>query len=155
MSLQSSVGNVTRGATESVKSIISSSTSKLETIVGTASTSVTNVWSGGFIGIDTKNSSALETAITKYIEGVQNTIQGFNENANLENAYKGAIQEATQDFLKAIKELLQAHVSVMKINLSDFNEAIQKYESFESETKDKIEQQVADIRTNAQSIKID
>ena len=93
MSLQSSVGNVTRSATESVKSILSTTTGKIENTIGTATTAVTNVWSGGFAGISTANATALENAINTYIQGIQDTIQGFNENANLENAYKGAEQE--------------------------------------------------------------
>ena len=154
-SIQSSIGNITRTATESVKSVISNVTGKFDGIVGTASTAVTNVWSGGFAGINTANADSLKTAINTYIQGIQETINGFNENANLENAYKGSVQVATQEFLRAVKALLQAHVSLMRQNLSEFELVIQNYTQASQEAGSQVSQQAEEIRANAESIRID
>ena len=155
MSLQSSVGNVTRSATESVKSILSTTTGKIENTIGTATTAVTNVWSGGFAGISTANATALENAINTYIQGIQDTIQGFNENANLENAYKGAAQEGAQVLLRESKSLLQAYVSLMKRSVNDFHDAVERYVQAAGDLGTKISQQADEIRANAESIKMD
>lgn len=155
MSIQSSISNMTRTATESVKSVISSATGKLEGVVGTASTAASNIWAGGFAGINTANAGDLKAAINKYIEGVQATIEGFDENANLETAYKGAVQTATQDFLKAVKNLLRAHISLMRQNLAEFDLAVQNYTEASQSTASSISNEADTIRNNAESIKID
>lgn len=155
MSIQSSIGSFTRNTQEGVRSVISRASGMLDGIVGSATTTVSNVFSGGFVGINTANAESLRTAINNYIQGVQDTINGFNENANLENAYKGEVQVATQEFLRAIKDLLQAHITQMRLNLTDLNEAIKNYEEAASDLGSQVTQQADEIRQNATQIKID
>ncbi len=155
MSIQSSIGSFTRNTQEGVRSVISRASGMLDGIVGSATTTVSNVFSGGFVGINTANAESLRTAINNYIQGVQDTINGFNENVNLENAYKGEVQVATQEFLRAIKDLLQAHITQMRLNLTDLNEAIKNYEEAASDLGSQVTQQADEIRQNATQIKID
>lgn len=155
MSIQSSVGNFTRNAQESVRSVISSATGRLDGIVGSATTTVSNVFSGGFVGISVTNADSLKNAINNYIQGVQDTINGFNENANLENAYKGEVQVATQEFLRAVKQLLQAHITQMRVNLKEFDEVIANYTQGATDLGSQVTQQADEIRQNATQIKID
>ena len=155
MSIQSSIGSFTRNTQEGVRSVISRASGMLDGIVGSATTTVSNVFSGGFVGISTANADSLKNAINNYIQGVQDTINGFNENANLENAYKGEVQAANQEFLRAVKELLQAHITQMRVNLKDFDEVVANYTQSASDLGSQVTQQADEIRQNATQIKID
>ncbi len=155
MSIQSSIGSFNRNTQEGVRSVISRAAGMLDGIVGSATTTVSNVFSGGFVGISTANADSLKNAINNYIQGVQDTINGFNENANLENAYKGEVQAATQEFLRAVKELLQAHITQMRVNLKDFDEVVANYTQSASDLGSQVTQQADEIRQNATQIKID
>lgn len=155
MSIQSTIGNFTKNAGENARSILSKASNAINGLIGTATTGVNSIWSGGFAGIDEKNIDSLKQAIKSYCDNIDSIINGFNEQANLEIAYKGRVQQEAQEFLKSMKELLIAYVSLMKQSFADLDEALLNYQNASGELAGQISSNAQDIRQQAQAVKLD
>lgn len=155
MSLQSFVGDALRGAQNTLSDVFSSAKGTLENIVGSTSTALTNVWSGGFAGISETGIVDLKNALNNYINNIEATIASFDEAGNIENALKGNIQTAAQDFIAAIKQLLQAWVTQMRVNLADLDSAYKNYTEAAADLSTQTSSNADSIRSQAQEIRLD
>lgn len=155
MGLRNTAGNISRLAGESVRGAVSTVAQNVQDIIGSVAAAETNIWDGGFVGISTANADKLKQAINKYIEDSQDIIDGFNEEANLEMAYKGQIQVGAQEFLRSVKELLQAYVTQMRKNLHEFEEVVEVYSQNDTDLGQQVNQQADEIRQNASKVRID
>ena len=156
MSIQSAIGNITSAMDNNIDATIAGARSRLEAIVGGIQTALSNFWDGGFAGIDEAGlEGSLKPAIIAYCDKIDGIIQGFNENPKLEVAYKGAIQSAASDFIKAVKQILEAYVSTMRVNISDATVAFQNYSQGASQIASNVSSDAGDIRVQADQINLD
>ena len=154
MSLRSILGNVTKSVGDTAGSVISATTAQINGIVGTAGVAVSSTFSGGFIGIDTNNINAVETAIIKYCDSIGTIISGFDENAQLDNAYKGKMQEGVRKYVMEVKGLLTAYVSFMKKSVEDLHAAVEAYNAGVSDLSQQVQNDADSIRQKAESIRM-
>ena len=155
MSLQSFIGDAVRGAQNSITEVFASAKGALENIIGSAASALTNVWSGGFAGISESGIEELKTALNTYIETIEASIASFDEVGNIENALKGDIQVAAQEFIAAIKQLLQAYVTQMRVNRDDLDSAYSNYTQAASDLSTQTSSNADSIRSQAQEIRLD
>lgn len=155
MSIQSAVGNIVGNVGNDLQSIISGVRTNLQTIVGSVSTGLSNIWSGGFAGIDENNFETIKSALIEYCDSIEAHINEFNQASKLEVAYKGAIQDAADDFVRAIKDILSAYVSTMRRNIAEADTAFQNYKQAAQAIAQDIHSDAQAIRDDAQKIRIE
>lgn len=155
MSIRSAVGNITSSVGNDIQTIFSSASTNIQNIVGTAVTGFSNLWSGGFAGIDENNFSVIKSSLENYCSTIEEHIAQFDQASKLEIAYKGAIQDAADDFVKAVKELLQAYVSNMRRNIMEADAAFQNYKEAAQQIAQDVHSDAQTIRQDAQKIRLD
>lgn len=155
MSIQSALGNIVSGVTNDLQGLLTAAKAKLEGIVGGIATSMTNLWDGGFAGIDENNFDTLKAALESYCNSIDEIIRGFDQTTNLDVAYKGAINEAANDFVDSVKEILTAYVSTMRRNIAEADTAFQNYAQAAQSIAQDVKSDAADIRSEAQNIRLD
>ena len=155
MSIQSAVGNIISNTKNDITSIITGAKGALENIVGPVGAKLSNLWAGGFAGIDENSSGTLKQAIMDYCKEVDEIINGFNQEGHLEVAYKGAIQDSANDFVVAVKEILVAYVSTMRRNIAEADTAFQNYRQAAQSIAQDVQADAANIRSEAQKVKLD
>lgn len=155
MSIQSAVGNIISNTKNDITSIITGAKGALENIVGSVGTKLSNLWDGGFAGIDENSFGTLKQAIMDYCNEVDEIINGFNQEGHLEVAYKGAIQDSANDFVVAVKEILVAYVSTMRRNIAEADTAFQNYRQAAQSIAQDVQADAANIRSEAQKVKLD
>lgn len=155
MSLQSMFNNAVNTAGDAVSSVINSSKVTLQNIVGTASTSLSNLWDGGFTGMSTQGVDDLRAALQKYSADIEALIAGFDEKGDISAALKGDTEAAAVEFIEAIKSLLQAWVTRIKQGIVDLDKAHAQFLEDNSEIATDVKQKAQDIRQNAEAIRLD
>lgn len=155
MSIQSAVGNIVSSTKNDIGSFFTQAKAALENIVGSVGTKLSNLWDGGFAGIDETSFDTLKQAIVDYCNEVDAIINGFNQEGHLEVAYKGAIQDAANDFVVAVKEILVAYVSTMRRNIAEADTAFQNYKQAAQSIAQDVQADAANIRSEAQRVKLD
>lgn len=155
MSIQSALGNIVSNVKNDLQTLLSGAKSKLQGIVGTISTSLSNIWDGGFAGINENELDTLKDALNNYCNNIDDIINGFDQTTNLDVAYKGAINEAANDFVDAVKEILTAYVSTMRRNIAEADTAFANYKQAAQSIAQDVKSDAADIRSEAQKIRLD
>lgn len=108
-----------------------------------------------FVGMSADEVATFVSAIDTYYGRWEEILNGFNEKADFSIAVKGDVQTAIQEYLIATKELLQAHVSQIKKEKDDINNALAAYQTSLTGIASDVKQKTADIRSAAQNVKID
>ena len=155
MSLRNFAGNVAASIQNSVEIALNSVKSRVSSVTSTVTTAASNVFSGGFVGINESNISELKTAIDNYCNTIEDAIAGFNAAAQTDAAYKGAIAEGVSEYILSIKEMLQAYVSQMRIELTNLDQYVAAYKQHASSMATDISADAQALRSEATSIKID
>lgn len=155
MSIRSTVGNIAHNVQDRLSSILTTGKTQIENIVGSVTTSLSNIWSGGFTGMSESGMTELKTQLTNYCQEVQDLIDGFDQTGDITSALKGDVQTAAYDFIDAIKKLLQAYVSTMKQEIAEADEAYQNFVSSGQSIAQDVQAAASDIRSNASSISLD
>lgn len=155
MSIRSTVGNLTHSVQDTLSTALNTAKTQLENIVGSTTTTLSNVWSGGFVGMSEAGFEDLKTQLTNYCQDIQDIITGFDEKGNIEVALKGELQTAAADFIAAIKELLTAYVSTMKQEIEEADEAYQNFMQSGQSVAQDVNSAASEIRSNASSIRLD
>ncbi len=155
MSLQSLVGNVTSKVGNTVQDVVGQAKAHITNIFGTVKTGFSNIWGGGFAGIDENGLETLKGSIDTYCQGIEDTIKGFNEDANIEQAYKGVVGDAVRAYCEGVKELLAAYVSTMRTEKEDANTAFQNWKAAASQLASDITADADQIRSQANEIRVD
>lgn len=129
MAINDATGQITHNIT-SISELISQSNSTMNDIVGSTTYSdgpsfIQTMFNGDgeFAGMSTEGMDVFNQAIDKYINDIQTIISGFNEEANVEVALKGSVQDAVSGFLGAVKALLNKYVESVKIEKKEIKEA--------------------------------
>lgn len=128
----------------------------LDNLIGTMKTSITNMFDGGFAGLDQKNYSTLEAAIEKYVDDIQAIISGFNaDSAGAEVAYKGDVKVAVDEFIVSIKKILEAYVSTMRMEITESRGAFIRWTQETRNVAAGVSQNASDISKAAETISLD
>lgn len=106
-----------------------------------------------FVGIDTNNIGTVTDAITQLQNNINDTINGFNPDASLENAVKGDVSTALSEYLVEIKSLLNAYVQTLDINKTELQTAVTRYQENAQQNARNIEQARSDVTSNAASVR--
>lgn len=155
MSVRSTVGNITHSVDDVVSNALSGARTALENIVGNVSTSLSNIWSGGFVGMSESGMQELCAQIENYCQSIEDSISQFDEKGNIENALKGDVQVAAVDFIAAVKELLQEYVGTMRQEINESEEAYDNFIQSGKSISQDVETAANDIRGTADSISLD
>ena len=155
MSIRSTVGNITHSVKDTLSSTLTTAKTQIENIVGNTTTSLSNIWSGGFTGMSETGIADLKTQLTSYCKEIQDLIDGFDQTGDITSALKGDAQEAASDFIAAIKTLLQAYVSTMKQEIDEADEAYNNFVASGKSIATDVKDAATDIRSNASSISLD
>ena len=155
MALKQFFQNASQGLENALYTAKSAIKSKLEGIVGSAKASFSSLWDGGFAGIDQNGAGALEQALKNYVQNAEETIALFNSQNKFGEALKGKVLDAMVDYSQAIKELLQAYVTTMKVNITDMRAAFDAYMQQTDELAANVSSDAEAIRSQAASIRLD
>lgn len=155
MSLQSYVGDITHNIGTTVNDLLNQAQNGLKQINGAVQTSLSTIWSGGFAGISESGLQNVEKAIDIYISNVQAIINEFKPEGDIEIALKGAPHDAAVSFIASVKELLDAYVSTMRNEKNEMWEAFNNYQKAGQNISQQVTQDADQIRSNADSIKVD
>lgn len=155
MSIQNLAGNVVSNVRHTLEGGIQGVSARLQNLLGGAVAQVSSLWDGGFVGIN-NNPEALKTALTTYINELNDIVNGFNTDAYIDGALKGEAKEAAVEYVKAIKDLLAAYTSTYKsfIDLLE-NQALTTMTQGDTDNAASIRSDAQDIITEANSIRID
>lgn len=155
MSIRSFVGNVASNVGNDLQSIMAAAKIAVQNVVGSVETGLTTLWSGGFAGIDENNFDTIKNALTEYCNTIEEHIEEFDQMSKLEVAYKGSIQEAADDFVKAVKEILRAYVTTMRRNITEADTAFQNYKENAEKIAQDVMSDAESVRSEAKKIRLD
>jgi len=155
MSLQSYVGDITHNIGTTVNDLLNQAQNGLKQINGSVQTALSTIWSGGFAGISESGLQNVERAIDTYIASIQQIINEFKPEGDIEIALKGAPHDAAVNFIASVKQLLDAYVSTMRNEKNEMWEAYNNYKKAGQNISQQVTQDADAIRQNADSIKVD
>lgn len=155
MNIRSTSGNILHNVQDNLSSALISGKTAIENIVGTATTSLSNIWGGGFTGMSKEGIEELKTSLNKYCQEIEELIGGFDQNGDITMALQGDTQTAAYDFIDAIKQLLQAYVSTMRQEIDEADEAYNNFAMSSQSISQDVESAAQDIRSNASQIRLD
>lgn len=127
---------------------------KLEMIVGNAKMTFTIQYEGNFAGMDANGVSYLINAINNYITQAEAIMNDFGHNS-LEGALAGKVKDALEEYINAIKDLLNAYITKFRINIEDLNKVQEAYTKANEELGQNMETDAADVKTLAKDINLD
>ena len=155
MSIQSTVGNLVHSVQDGWDDVSNRAASSLTGIVGTLSTAVTTLYSGGFVGLSREGMAELDSALETYIGELEDIINGFNEEADAADAYAGQIKTAVHEYVVAVQALLSAYVTRLRQEIDEANEAFNNMNQADQDISQNVTSDAADVTSDAQSIRVD
>lgn len=115
-----------------------------------------NSGSVDFGGISQTGKDELDKSIETFCNDVTDLVNQFDDKAEITKAFKGAkLEESVHDFLSSIKELLNAYVSLIRQNQDDLETAWTRWQEADQSVQSLASSAAQDIRTEANSIKLD
>ena len=157
MSLQSDFGNLGHGL-ENLGQVVSGSVeSSVEAIIGSVKTGLGNIWAGGFAGISEELvNSELVPALNSYCDKIEGDIAAFNPDGDITQTFAGTeIQGAIREYIGGIQSLLIAYVSTMRAESERADQALNEWQKGTSDVSKGISSNAQEIRSQAESIKLD
>lgn len=124
MALRADLGNTVKGIGDRISTFINTAKNTVETTIGTVTSHVGSIWSGGFSGMSEAGKEDLKTAMQQYINTVNDIINGFNAEGQIDNALKGTeLETGVHEFLNSMKKLFTAYVEALKLEQDELEEA--------------------------------
>lgn len=155
MSLQSVAGNISTNFQNDIQTTISQAKNFFNNLFGQVQADLSHIWDGGFAGIDQNGLETLKGAIETYCQRIEGVITGFNQNANVEQAFKGPIADACASYVDSVKGLIAAYVSTVRAEKTDAGTAFENYAIGAQQLSQNMVSDSDTIRQQAQSIRID
>ena len=156
MSIRSTVNNFVNKVDAKIDDAFTVARTRVENIIGSATTGVKNLWSGGFFGMSESGLADLKTALSNYITAVKDVIAGFDAKGDFGVALKGTnLDPAVTEFIAAVKELLQAYVAALEVELAEIDTAYTNFQSSEQSVASDVQSAADDVRGSASEIKLD
>ena len=147
------VSDLTHNVGNSVNNLFNDIGSTVSGWAASAGEWVSSLWDGGFAGVS--DFEALKVAIKTYIDGVNEVINEFNADANLDTTIKGQAGAALSDYVATTKKALQAYVSVLNIWKDDLDKVLEAYKSGDIDIQSAIENTTQDLQQNVNRIDSD
>lgn len=128
-----------------------------EIVVGDGGFAISTAGTAGvdFAGMKEGGIADFNSAIDTYRDGIQDIINEFNPNADMEKALKGQVAEAVHEFLESFKELLRKYVEAIDIEKKAINEAHKNWLTASGSIAGDIQSDSSDIRGKAGQLSID
>lgn len=111
----------------------------------------------GFTGISQSGIEQLSNNLLSYVAELQAIVDGYNENANLNNALaaESKAAEAAKKFIGDIKVLIQAYVSTIKVYAETATKAYENWSNSDTSIGSDVETSGSDIRQAAENLSLD
>lgn len=155
MSYKSNFGDMSRGVANSVSAARSAARSKMQNIGLGLTTSLSSMFDGGFVGMSAEGILELKNYLTSYCNEIEDIIQGFDQTGDITSALKGDVQDAAYDYIAAIKDLLAAYVSTLKVGIAEADEAYNNFVAAGKSISSSVTDSASEIRSNASSVRLD
>lgn len=143
--VKSTVGNNIRSAFDTALSAVTGMADRVGTFVG-------NIWDGGFAGLS--NFTNLDSAITKYVQGIQQIVDEYNEATDLDSTLKGEVATAMGEFVKSTKDLLKAWAGAVSAWQSELKTYAEQYAQGAGTLAQTISSDAQEVEKAAQSVEI-
>lgn len=120
------------------------------TIQGWAGAIKTSVANGSaFVGLNYDQVPAIRQAVRDYVKRIQDAASGLNDAAQAENAVKGEVVAATQQYLKALKEVLDAYITGLLVYSDKMEEYYQAYKASDTTLSSDVSQEATSLSNSA------
>lgn len=167
MAIKDATGSITHNYKD-VAGVLSSSSGTINGIVGGVGykagsgsyMSQGEPASGGgvgeeFAGISEDRISDFETAVNNYEQSINEIIRGFDATQNMEEAIQGSVADAANEFLLAIKHLLERYVQAIEIEKREIREANANWKQASSTISGNVSGDSSDIMSEAEKVTIE
>lgn len=155
MSIRSVVNNTIGNVGDTIETLVTNAKSTISNIVGTATTGIGNLYSGGFVGMSREGMEQLNTAVENYCQTIEEAINEFNDEASRADAYAGEISDAVHEYVEGMKKMLSAYVSTMRKDQEEAAKAFNAFHSSEQSISQDVTSDAGDIKSNAESIRVE
>lgn len=157
MSLRADLGNTVKGIGDRISSFINTAKNTVDNTIGTVTSRVGSIWSGGFSGMKESGKEELKTAMQQYITTVSDIINNFNADGEISNALKGTdLERGVHEFLASMKKLFTAYVEALKLEQDELETAYQTWvNTNQGSLVSQIEQDKADVEKAASEVELD
>ncbi len=152
MGIQSIIGDIKSTVGQKVKSFLDSAWGAVSGIADRVGTFVANVWSGGFAGVS--DFGELKSAITTYSNNVQDIINQYNAQADLDSTFKGKAGTEMTEFVKSTKSLLDAYVKLVEKWNGELDGYYEKYQSGDTTLSSNVQSDAQAVEQAAQKVDI-
>lgn len=154
-----SIENILSTAGAAVSSVfnntVNSVSNLFESAIGSAVTSFSVLWDGGFVGIDVNNYTVIKDEIDTLMTKVEETLSQFNAAAEFETGLKGEAADAASEYVKAVNDLLIAYVTTYRNFIKLADESVAQMKAGDTANAASIRDAAAEIRSRAEEIRVD
>lgn len=151
--LGSAWNDLTHNVGNGIDNIFNDLTSTVGGWANAAGDWISSLWDGGFAGVS--DFEALKAAVTSYIDGVNEVINEFNADANLDTTIRGQAGTALSDYVATTKAALQKYVSVLSIWKTDLDTVLEGYQAGDTNIQNAVENSTQDLQQNVNRIDTD
>lgn len=102
-----------------------------------------------FIGLDYNQVPQIRDAIRQYVKDIQNAADEFNDSADAERAVKGEVVAATKQYVKSIKEVLDAYITGLLVYSDKMQEYYEAYKKSDTTLSDDVSQEASALTNKA------
>ena len=152
MGIQSIIGDISSKIGNNIQSAFDTALSSVSGMADRVGTFVGNIWDGGFAGLS--NFTNLDSAIKKYVQGIQQIVDEYNETTDLDNTLKGEVATAMGEFVTATKTLLKAWAGAVTAWGSELNEYYKQYAAGAGNLSKSISADAQEVTKAAESVEI-
>lgn len=121
--------------------------SSIQGWAGAVKTSVSN--GSAFVGLNYDQVPNIRESIRVYVKNIQDAASGLNDAAQASNAVKGEVVEATQQYLKALKEVLDAYITGLLVYSDKMEEYYQAYKKSDTTLSSDVSQEATALSNSA------
>lgn len=114
---------------------------------GAIKTSVAN--GSAFVGLNYEQVPNIRQAIRDYVKKIQDAANGLNDAAQAENAVKGEVVAATQQYLKALKEVLDAYITGLLVYSDNMERYYLAYKTSDTTLSSDVSQEATSLSNSA------
>jgi hypothetical protein len=154
-----SIENILSTAGAAVSSVFNNTVNSIgnlfESAIGSAVTSFSVLWDGGFVGIDVNNYTVIRDEIDTLMTKVEQVLTQFNANAEFETGVKGEAADAASEYVKAVNELLIAYVTTYRNFIKLADDAVAQMKAGDQQNAASIRTAADEIRSRAAEIRVD
>jgi len=155
MSIQSMIGNAVSNVGHAATGALTELGTRLENAIGSASASISSLYDGGFVGLDSSNITTLTDSVEQYVQRLMAISDNFAKTNDISGALKGSSAQAAQEYVSAIAALLDAYCTTYRNFNTMANNAVSSFSEGDTSNASSIRDEAQNIITAAEGIKVD